>query len=260
MNSLWPSRAANDGVENAELAEVVQGRVDGVDAVGVADVGPGPLSDAAAPKPKSNHPPIRPQPQRNQIQSNPPSQPPPPPAGQPGQPPDSLSLAQLRRIVSEIRGSEAAAYDFVYSDTGPHAEEIDEWFVYQFWQWVRLNAAQRAFEWQWEQLVGAKASQIPWEEASAETRSKFVHQALDSISSSEAVVRTNAVGRLVYLVLGRWADTADQTPLQLDKSTARTVATQGQLDAMKSSVRFLAEVGGISIVWRALCDSYETLR
>ncbi|RYP79525.1 hypothetical protein DL770_006625 [Monosporascus sp. CRB-9-2] len=257
MIPLWPSKAANDGAEGAEVAEASQVRVDGPDTV-VADVGPGTLVDGAAPKP--NPRPVRPQLQRNQIQPNLPAQTPPPAANQPSQPPDSLSLAQLRRIVSEIHGTEATAYDFVYSDTGPHAEEIDEWFVYQFWQWVRLNAAQRAFEGQWEGLAGGKTSEAPWEEASAETRTKFVQQALDGVSSTEPAFRANAVGRLVYLVLGRWADTAGQVQLQLDRSKIRTVATQGQLDAMKSGVKMLAELGGIPVIWAALCDTYETMR
>lgn len=267
MNSLWPSRAPSDGAgsaENAEITEVVQGPIDTTETVGVADVGP--ILEGAAPNPKPNPPPMRPGLQRNQSQPNPPTQPPSLPANQPNQPPDSLSLAQLRRIVSEIRGTEAVAYDFVYSDTGPHAEEIDEWFVYQFWQWVRLNAAQRAFEWQWELLVGATTTQVSWEEASAETRLRFVQEALESVSneatvpSNEATTRANAVGQLAYLILGRWADTAGQTQLQLDKSKVRTVATQDQLEAMKSSVKLIAEVGGIPIIWKALRDSYEALR
>ncbi|RYP27790.1 hypothetical protein DL767_007502 [Monosporascus sp. MG133] len=257
MIPLWPSKAANDCAEGAEVAEAGQVRVDGPDTV-VADVGPSTLVDGAASKPIPR--PVRPQFQRNQSQPNPPAQTPPPAANQPSQPPDSLSLAQLRRIVSEIHETEPVAYDFVYSDTGPHAEEIDEWFVYQFWQWVRLNAAQRAFEGQWERLTGGKTCEAPWEEASAETRTKFVQQALDGVSSAEPAFRANAVGRLVYLVLGRWADTAGQVQLQLDRSKIRTVATQSQLDAMKSSVKMLAELGGIPVIWTALCDTYETLR
>lgn len=263
MNSLWSSRAANDGAESAAATEAAaQARAEVEATVGVADVGPapGPPSDGAAPKQNPNPPSARPPLQRNQMQTNPPTQPAPPPGNQPGQPPDSLSLAQLRRIVSEIRGTEAVAYDFVYSDTAPHAEEIDEWFVYQFWQWVRLNAAQRAFEWQWELLAGAKATQVSWDEASTELRAQFVQEALDNVKSTEAPVRANAIGRLAYLILGRWADTAGQDPPRFDKSKVRSVATQSQLDAMKSGVKLLSELDGIPIIWKALRDSYDALR
>lgn len=65
------------------------------------------------------------------------------------EPANSLSLLQLRRIVAEVHRTEPLAYDFEYADMGPHADEIDEWFGYQSWQWVRLSAAQRAFDWHW---------------------------------------------------------------------------------------------------------------
>ena len=268
MNSLWPSRAAaNDGAESASVAATeaaAQARAEVEATVGVADVGPapGPPSDGTIPNQNPNPTPVRPQLQRNQMQLNPPAQPAPPPGNQPGQPPDSLSLAQLRRIVSEIRGTEAVAYDFVYSDTAPHAEEIDEWFVYQFWQWVRLNAAQRAFEWQWELLAGSKDSHshISWDDASAEIRSQFVRKALDNVQSTEAPVRANGVGRLTYLVLGRWADTAGQALPQLDKSKVRCAATQSQLDAIKSAVVLLAELDGLPVIWKAMRESFGALR
>ncbi|KAI1079354.1 N1221-domain-containing protein [Whalleya microplaca] len=240
MNSLWPSKAANDDGD----ASRVPGSVDVAD-TGVADVGPG--TTRAPPNP----PPMRPPLQRNQIQSNPPMQPP------PNQPPDSLSLAQLRHIVSEFPKTEAIAYDFEYADTGPHAEEIDEWFVYQFWQWFRLNSAQRAFEWQWEHDIAARQYEITWDEATPEIRSNFVVQALDGVKSDDAANRAAAIGRLTYLILGRWADTAG--PPHGDKTKLYSVAAPEQLAAMKSSVQLITELGGIPVVWAALQKAYEAL-
>ncbi|KAI0011157.1 N1221-domain-containing protein [Xylariaceae sp. FL0662B] len=239
MNSLWSSKAANDD------GDASRGPVDVAD-TGVADVGP------SISRPPPNPPPMRPPLQRNQIQPNPPLQPPPN-----NQPPDSLSLAQLRRIVSEFPKNEAVVYDFEYSDTGPHAEEIDEWFVYQFWQWFRLNAAQRAFEWQWEHDIAAKQYEITWDEATEEIRSNFVLQALDGIKSNEAASRAAAIGRLTYLILGRWVDTASPPPS--DKTNLRSVAAPEQLVAIKTSVNLFAELGGIPVVWAALQNAYEVL-
>ncbi|KAH9901884.1 N1221-domain-containing protein [Xylariomycetidae sp. FL2044] len=241
MNSLWPSRAANDSADGAK------GTVDVAD-TGVADVGPG--TTRAAPNPPASRPPLH----RNQSQPEPPAQPPPPPSNQPA---DSLSLAQLRRIVSEFPRDEAVAYDFEYSDTGPHAEEIDEWFVYNFWQWVRLNNAQRAFEWQWEHDIAAKQDEITWDEASDDFRSDFVRKALDGIKSADVTTRAAAIGRSTYLVLGRWHDTAGGAPA--NKSKARHVAAPAQLAAMKASVKLLAELDGMTTVWTALRNAYEGL-
>ncbi|OTA61271.1 protein required for hyphal anastomosis [Hypoxylon sp. EC38] len=241
MNSLWPSRAADEGVDPPKDT------VDMAD-TGVADVGPG--TTGAAP----TRQPVRPPLQRNQIQPNPPTQ----PLSTSNQPPDSLSLAQLRRIVSEFPRQEAAAYDFEYSDTGPHEEEIDEWFVYQCWQWVRLNNAHTAFEWQWEHDIAARQDEITWDEADDEVRTNFILQALDGVKTIDVGTRTAAIGRLTYLILGRWADTAGSPPPS-DKSKIRSVASPAQLAAMKSGVKLIAEWDGIPVIWEALRNAYEVL-
>ncbi|KAI1498230.1 hypothetical protein F5X99DRAFT_412311 [Biscogniauxia marginata] len=241
MSSLWPARATDDGADGAKSP------VDVAD-TGIADVGPGTTRAA------SDQPVARPPLQRSQIQSNPPTQQPPPANYQP---PDSLSLAQLRRIVSEFPRTEAVAYDFEYSDTGLYAEEIDEWFSYEFWQWVRLNTAQRNYECQWEHDLAAKEHELGWDEVSEDVRSNFIQQALDDVKSEEFATRFAALGRLVYLVLGRWADTAGSP--HGDISKARHVAAPEQLAAMKSAVKQIAELGGVPIIWKTLRSTYEAL-
>ncbi|KAI8164171.1 Striatin-interacting protein 1 [Colletotrichum sp. SAR 10_70] len=169
---------------------------------------------------------------------------PPAPADQP-QPTDSLSLLQLRRIVAEFSRGEPVAYDFVYSDMGSHDEEIDEWFVYQFWQWVRLNAAQRAFEWQWQHEYDIQTS---WEETDYETRAKFTRDALGGLQVREPAQRSASIGKLLYLVLGRWGDTS--TPATV--GDGRSAASSPQLEAIRSSITFLTSLNGIATVWEAV--------
>ncbi|KAI1130945.1 hypothetical protein F5Y10DRAFT_234729 [Nemania abortiva] len=235
MNSLWPSKPANDG------SEAVKNPIDVAD-TGVADVGPG------LTRTPSNLPPPRPSPQRNQFLPGPPN---PPPSGALNtQPADSLSLAQLRRIVSEFPRAEAAAYDFEYADTASHAEEIDEWFNYQFWQFVRLVNAQRAYESRWEHDLATKKEEVTWDEAPEDVRSTFIRQALNETESDDSLVSAVATGKLVYLALGRWADTAGLPTGDTPKS--RTLANPRQLAAMKAGVQAIAELGGIPVIWRAL--------
>ncbi|KAI0197315.1 required for hyphal anastomosis [Xylaria flabelliformis] len=241
MNSLWPSKQAGDGPEAAKNP------VDVAD-TGVADIGPG-LTRTSS-NLSSQRPPL----QRNQLPMNPPSQP--PPAAPNTQPADSLSLAQLRRIVSEFPRAEAAAYDFEYADTAPHAEEIDEWFSYQFWQFVRLVNAQRAYESQWEHDLAAKEEEVTWDEAAEDVRSTFIRQALNETKVDDSVVWTAATGKLVYLVLGRWADTA--SPPAGDTSKLRTLASSRQLAAIKAGVKAIAELGGIPVIWQALRNALDS--
>lgn len=242
MNSLWPSRAPNDAMDGAKAP------------VDLADTGIAAETATATPDPPTNPAPPRPGLQRNTSapNPNPPAQPPPPPGNQP---PDSLSLAQLRRFVSEFPRSEALAYDFVYSDTGPHAEEIDEWFSYQFWQWVRLNAAQKAFDWHWDHEVGPFSG---WDEADGDVRTRFVRKALDEVSSRDDTVRNAAIGRLAYTVLGRWCETVS-TPPQGDPAKLRSVATPTQLSAIQAGIRLLAELGGLPTIWTALQNAMDAL-
>ncbi|ORY71228.1 required for hyphal anastomosis [Pseudomassariella vexata] len=240
MNSLWTSKAGSD------MPDGSKGPVD------VADTGVAAEGTSGPTHPTSGQPPVRPGLQRNSM-SIPPPQPP-----QGNQLPDSLSLAQLRLIVSEFPRTEAVAYDFVYSDTGPHAEEIDEWFVYQFWQWVRLNTAQRGFEAQWEQDVGSKHEYMEWDEATDDIRSTFVRSALEQIKTNQNAPRAAAVGRIMYIVLGRWSDTAG-TPPYGDKSKLRSAAAPDQLAAMKAGIKLVAQLDGLPVVWTAMQNALDVL-
>ncbi len=138
---------------------------------------------------------------------------------------------------------------------GPLAEEIDEWFVYQFWQWVRLNSAQKSFERQWEQHMG---SDTAWEDVETETRNKFVTDILASISAADPKECFVAVEVVLYIVLGRWADTAGGSAAAGDESTARSVATSTQLDAIKAGVELVAQLGGVPIIFKALRNAFES--
>lgn len=166
-------------------------------------------------------------------------------------PTDSLSLAQLRRIVTEVNRVEPVAYDFVYDDMGSRAEELDEWFVYQFWQWVRLNAAQKVFEWHWTHEAGEQRN---WDDSDHDTRSKFVQAAIAGIQSNDAALRSASIGKLVYLVLGRWGDTAMPNATV---GEARSIASLPQLQAIKAGVECLASLGGIPVVWEALRNAFD---
>ncbi|KAK8111872.1 uncharacterized protein PG998_008329 [Apiospora kogelbergensis] len=277
MNSLWLSKAGGNDAAPSDGPNDTKDPVGDLADTGVAaettTANPPTAATATSPMTTNNSSataiPMRPGlPPRNSMPPNPPTQPAPAPPGGQQQPPDSLSLAQLRRIVSEFPRSDAVVYDFAYSDTGPHAEELDEWFVYQFWQWVRLNAAHKSFEWHWDQQDAAgdgaaggnnhHSGYATWDDASDAARNTFVAKALDQVSSADDGLRTAAIGRLVYIVLGRWCDTAG-APILGDRSKLRTVATPDQLAAISSGVKLLAERDGLPVIWNALQNALDTL-
>lgn len=265
MNSLWPSRPAQD----ASQPERPTGDV--ADTGEVADVG---LGTDQVNKPPVPAPPSRPLLQRNSMQGAPSGPAPTPPTmnkqqmqmqqqqqqgqqGQqqapsaPGGATDSLSLMQLKRIVADVNRAEPVAYDFVYADMGPHAEEIDEWFVYQFWQWMRLNAAQKAFDWHWSHESGGH---FGWDDSDHDMRARFVRAAIAGVQSNDAAARSASIGKIVYLVLGRWGDTAMSNA---SGDETKSVASMSQLQAIKASVECLTSLEGLPVVWEALRSSFE---
>jgi hypothetical protein len=250
MQKPWGDTAAERGPDDvADTGEVAE------------DVIPGseePSEESRYRAPASPAPPSRPILQRNAMQAAAAAAQPAPPAPDPPQstaveaaPTDSLSLLQLRRIVAEVHRAEPLAYDFEYSDMGPHAEEIDEWFAYQFPQWVRLNAAQRAFEWHWENELD---SHKDWDDADNDTRTRFIQAAIAGVQSNDAAQRSASIGKLVYLVLGRWGDTAMPNAVDGD---SRSVASISQLQAIKAGVECLTSLEGLPVIWDALRNTFE---
>ena len=239
---MWP---AHPGQDESVLDNGPETTPPTEDVPDTGEVAEGGVTPEDVEKPPVPAPPARPGLPRDALSARArPQQPPPAPT-------DSLSLLQLRRIVAEVNRVEPVAYDFVYADMGPHAEEIDEWFVYQFWQWVRLNAAQKAFEWHWNQDSDGRHT---WDDADNDTRAAFVQAAIAGVQSNDAARRSASIGMLLYLVLGRWGDTA------MPHATAgesRSIASLSQLQAIKAGVECLTSLEGLPVIWEALRNCFE---
>lgn len=262
---MWVDAADPVAVDPGAEADASKPTGDVADTGEVADIGAG--VDQRDQPPVPAPPPARPTLQRNAMQTVPPAPDPPQQQQQASSiaveaaPTDSLSLLQLRRIVAEVHRAEPLAYDFEYSDMGPHAEEIDEWFSYHFWQWVRLISAQRAFEWHWDNEGGggngetaAEGSGNAWDDADNDTRTRFVRAAIAGVQSNDAALRSVSIGKLVYLVLGRWGDTAMPNATAGD---SHSLASMSQLQAIKAGVECLTSLEGLPVVWEALRNSFE---
>lgn len=153
------------------------------------------------------------------------------------------------------------AYDFTYDDMGPLDEEIDEWFFYHRSQWVRLHSAQKAYDDQWYHKFGGARS---WNEVDEEMRENFVITSLEDLTSSDSDQRAKSLSRVVYLVLGRWMETAGGSARgfgshqnQSLDSKARSASTPTQLAAMKAAVKLIGDVGGVEMMWNALRKAFD---
>lgn len=141
-----------------------------------------------------------------------------------GDPPDSLTLAELRRLRSEFPGPSTAPdqevpdltgiYDFEYQDAQGFEVEMEEWFGYSSEERRRLEAAADTFESAWTTHT-ADLQEKSWAAVEPESRQTFMASWIARIHSDEAHNKTEALQILCYLVLGLWrgtAQTADPHP------------------------------------------------
>ena len=171
-------------------------------------------------EPTTGSRPSRPGLQRNSSSQPPPQQPPPAPPSESEQnaaqdPPDSLTLADLRRIRSTFPNAHTpskeqlldygAVYDFRYQDAQSLPVEIEEWFSYSEAEEHKLRLCKREFNDTWR--AGPYGSQ-DWLDVTEDTRRAFVEEQIAALNDKGAGDVTKALQRLTYLCLGVWEETA----------------------------------------------------
>lgn len=211
--------------------------------------------------------PSRPQVRRNHLQPPTPQQPPPPPASEQdtqlgnGTPTDSLSLLQLRRIVTDMPKVEPTAYAFVYEDTASPQEELDEWFSYTEEDRERLVKVKSAFENEWSSFItkerAGSLQSVGWIEADPSERQKFVRGKIAAMRSQDNERRRVGLQCLLYIALGVWGETASQDASQKDAASpetkegvqAKSETLNRQLEWILKDTMLIAETGGLEAVY-----------
>ena len=180
-----------------------------------AQIGESPkvLANAVPSPPKSLSRPIL----RREGSAPPPPQQPPPPAPPqqrsdlPGNA-DSLSLQQLRRLVTDLPKLEPTAYAYDYADTRSFPEELDEWFQYTEEERYMLLRAKQAFDDKWEQAQATRIDPsdeaLHWTDVEETARKRFIEGALQALESPEISTRIASLECISYIALGAWAHTA----------------------------------------------------
>ena len=256
MASLWTAKAPADPsilpTDNADVADT-----------GLADVGLPP------PQPPTSVPMGRPQLQRNQPQPPPAHQPPPPPPPpQFNNPNDSLSLLQLKKIVTDFPKIDPTSYAFTYADTASFEEEVDEWFSYNDAEYRRLNRAKDTFERRWKKFAGTS-----WLEAEQEQREKFVEREVKGLHATDLRRRCKSLQTILHIVLGVWDETAGRNAsgVKIDTSKSkeketeasapqpRTNATGFQLEHMKLGIALVTKADGIEVLFKVMESAFKRL-
>ncbi|OCT45700.1 putative pheromone-dependent cell cycle arrest protein Far11 [Cladophialophora carrionii] len=141
----------------------------------------------------------------------PPSQPPPAPPPS-SDPTDSLSLPQLRQLVSQFPKSEATPYSFQYKDAEDFESEIDEWFHYTELDQDRqyLLASLEAFEAKWTLFCQAEgiSDDSKWSAVSDDQRQRFASSLINDLADRDYAPRVDALSCIYYILMGTWGTTS----------------------------------------------------
>ncbi|KAL8846492.1 MAG: hypothetical protein Q9221_008416 [Calogaya cf. arnoldii] len=213
----------------------------------------------ASPKPVQIRPILR----REGSTQPPPAQAPPPALDQPQQqqaeegtqlPTDSLSLQQLRRLVTEFPKLEPQAYAYEHNDTRSFAEEVEEWFPYSEDERYLLLRGKETFEAQWQQREATDGAK--WIDVDDNTRSRFLQDMEKGMTKGNEV---ELIECMSYLALGCWGDTAG---LEADSEEPQDqfARSAAQIRWMRRGCEVLAACQTFESafrVFRETCDGQE---
>lgn len=210
----------------------------------------------------------RPELRRDQLAPPPPMKPPPPAPTE--NPPDSLSLAQLRKIVQEMPKADQPAYAFKYADSQPFPEELDEWFGYNEPDHLMLLGSKVSFEQSWPTFCQTDSNSTTntnqtasWIDADDEARATFVKQMLECFDHSDLFTRIEALEIICYLICGVWGLTAgrvaDDYPADVsDQESAECPKSKSlQITWTEKNVLLVYRCGGIPALFEYLRKVFD---
>ena len=168
---------------------------------------------------------------------------------------DSLSLLQLKRLVSEMPSREPTAYTFVYEDTASFPDELEEWFSYRAGEKEMLRLAKNGFEESWaetcatqSQSTSSVAESRPWLTASPNTRTNLVEAAIQKLEATSIATRVQGLEVLIYIALGTWGETAG-----LEAEDMLDLKGYGNPDATyrSSTLQLKSIIEGVTLIYDA---------
>ena len=188
--------------------------------------------------------------------------------GQKGSNEDSLSISQLRDIVSHLpKLLEPKAYAYAYSETRTLAEEIEEWFQYTEEDKNFLLLAKEHFGdaiTEFNAARGQKDTKNSWYDLSAEARSDFVSLLLQIAHTDDIEAGEHALLALGYLAIGAWTKLDDdpEEPSEEEKQDFEPPNDKHrrfipQLRSIKKTSLLLCESGAVSFMFSHLQDLFS---
>ena len=212
----------------------------------------------------------------------PPQQPPPAPPPENGEfpqdPPDSLTLADLKRIRSTFPNAQTPAkerleqkdydevYDFEYADAQSLPVEIEEWFSYSEEEKERLRRCREAFNKDWRATEEGKSCLDVTEDVRRAFVSKKLACLTESHNAEDDGSAVTALEVLTYLGLGVWEETAGRqdgdggTLQDLLPGTDRPGSKLGEYEASSVQLQWIVSMVDTLHACDGLQVIYSTLR
>lgn len=143
-------------------------------------------------------------PLHREASAPPPSQPPPPAPAPPemselsGNPTDSLSLMQLRRLVTEMPKIEPTPYAFSYQDAATLPEELEEWFAYHNEEKANILRAQSSFDAEWrahnnQVFTDDQDESLDWRTTPIEKRREYMSKLVQGLGDTDLAKRLRSL-------------------------------------------------------------------
>ena len=209
----------------------------------------------------------------------PPPQPPPPAPAQSqeesGSSTDSLSLQQLKRLVTDLPKLEPTAYAYQYSETRSFPEELEEWFSYTEEERYMLLRAKQTFDDKWEQAQAERPdpsnTALDWTDVEVEDRESFLIGAIHVLGSQEISPRVKCLECISYVALGAWGETAgseepDETLGLIEEDVkwlaSQTTKSRAQLKWIETGVNMLCRLGAaqkLLVVLKNILESEQSV-
>ncbi|KAB2579805.1 Factor arrest protein 11 [Lasiodiplodia theobromae] len=202
----------------------------------------------------------------------PPPAPPAPPLEPGHQPTDSLSLLQLKKLVTDMPKVEPTPYAFEYEDAASFEVEIEEWFSYSVEEQAMLLKAQASFVEEWvaledgtlSNLAAYEQGEMDWVKADPALRDQLTRKLISNLAQTDnKEMRLRSLEALVYIALGCWHETAgletstsaaeeEQAPSSPANDAGKPssyVKSEVQIDWIRNGVQMIHECDGIRPIY-----------
>ncbi|KAJ6259728.1 hypothetical protein Dda_5366 [Drechslerella dactyloides] len=150
--------------------------------------------------------------------------------GENGFAPDSLSLSQLKKLVTEMPKQKQVEYAFKYADTDTLQNEIEEWFPYTDYERQLVLACKRQFQ--------RIYTEVPWTRSSVLRRKKCLNRLVEYVESSSQEQRVDALLSICYIAQGVYGETrSTEHQLHWIKENCKLLRQTSILDPLWSLIR-----------------------